>query len=412
MFEMIGNAYEERGSYNMAIYFFKEKAYYLESSKAEQTIDVLNESSNIYNRLGTICCYGGYYDTAIQYYERALSIQLQLGCNSIEVATARYYTGTVQYQLGQYQSSLLSLQEALTYYRDEVFDADDRDQREKYIASTLYNIGIVHVALCDYDVAMHTLQEAYDIQYEKLGIDHPYALRTRREIGNLYTLYIDDVPVALNHFQTILTIQKRIYQHLEQRHPNIAETYHSIGVAYIRQKDYATALRTLEDCYYMQYDFFNNDHPIQAKVLYDIATVHLLRHNYQKVLQICNVIFHIQRNKLREPHVDIVRTYTMIGASYIGIGNLDTAFQYINDAYSMSIQCFNGKEYHHVCFGEIYTQYSLYYLLKCQFDTSRTYIQKVLHIYQQYLHMDSNYDGINHAQQILHRIEHDEMLCV
>ena len=420
MFERLGRAYEDRGLYSMAIYFLKEKSRYLESTKVEQTMDVLNESAVIYNRLGLLSCHVGSYDAAIQYFERGLSLQLQLGCTAVQVAISRVYIASVQYHLGQYHPALLSYHDALECYHnnDEIEDSD-RETLQEYIALTLYYMGMVQAALCDYNTAMITLQDAHTIQQELFGIDHLYTLRTRREIGILNTLYIDDVPIALNYFQSIIAAQNRL--HTVDRHPDIAETLHCTGLAYVRQKEYNKALRTLEDCYYMRLEFFGSDHPTQATTLYDIANVLLLlqRYSYHKVLQICDYVLHIRLVKLNEKHIDIARVYVMKGKCYIGIGHTDDAHRCFTDAYDMASQCLKNDDYtinnvneNHVLFAEIYTEWSTLYLMKCQFDVARSYIEKVMNIYRTNLQMDDDYDGIIAAQHILHRIEHDEMLCV
>ena len=420
MFERLGRAYEDRGLYNMAMYFLKEKTHYLESARVEQTVDVLNESTGLYNRLGLLSCSIGSYDVALQYFERALSLQMQLGCTAVKIAISRVYIASVQYHFGQYNSALLSYHDALECYHNvDELEGSDKDTLQEYIALTLYFMGIAQAALCDFNTAMITLKDAHTIQQEQFGVDHPYTLRTRREIGNLNTLYSDDVPIALKYFQSIITTQKR-YRNVDH-HPSIAETLHSIGLAYIRQKDYNRGLRTLEECYYMRLEFFGSDHPIQATTLYDIAKVYQLlqRHSYQKVLQICDYILHIRLMKLHEKHIDIARVYILKGTCYVGIGNSEYAEKCCTDAYDMAIECFKNDEdsnnnvnENHTIFAEIYTEWSALYLMKCQFDMARSYIGKAMTIYKTNLQMDDDYDGIVTAQQILHRIEHDEMLCV
>jgi tetratricopeptide (TPR) repeat protein len=418
MFERIGRAFEARGLYQMAIYFLKEKSRYLESAKVEQTIDVLNESAAIYDRLGLLCCNVGSYDTAMQYFERALGLQLQLGCTAVRVAISRVYIASVQFHQGQYKSALLSYHDALECYHnnDEIEDRD-KESLQEHIALTLYYMGMVQAALCDYNTAMITLKDAHTIQQQLFGLDHLQTLRTRLEISKLNTLYVDDVPIAMKYFQSIISAQNRLLK--VDRHPIIAETLHNIGLAYIRQKDYSKALRTLEDCYYMRIEFLGSDHPALATTLFDMARIYVLtqKYNYRQVLQICDHVLHIRQLKLQEKHVDIARVHVMKGKCYVGIGNADDASRCFTIAHEMAKQCFQSANdddvnENHVFFAELYTEWSTLHLLKCQFDIARSYIDKALTIYQRNLQMDDEYDGIIEAQQILHRIEHDEMLCV
>jgi tetratricopeptide (TPR) repeat protein len=403
MLELIGRTFADRGAYQMAIVFIREKSEALEAPDVEQTFEVLEESAATLYGLGILCSQAGLYDDAITYYERALSIQLQLGCDDEQVATARVLTGAVQYQLGHWQSALSYLEEALTCYR-QVYGAGQHRQE----ATVLYQMGVVQAALCDYDVAMKTLNDAYNIQRDLLGEDDPATLCTRREIGNLYTVYEAEVPLALERFHAILEVQKRLYE----RHPNLAETLHSIGLAHVRQKEYSRALGVLEECYYIRTEFLGRDHPLVATTLHDIAKIHLLRGGrHGKVLHICDVVLRIRREKLREHHMDIARTLTIQGACYVALGDSDRAYISLTEALTMAVDCFGGEN--HPDIADIYTEMSVYYLQKCQFDAARTHVQKALALYSWLsANIDEDHYGIQNAQRTLQRIEHDERLCV
>ena len=55
----------------------------------------------------------GLFVEALDYYERALDIHMELGCGEVHIATTRVLTGVVHFQLGEWNKALNLLQEAL-----------------------------------------------------------------------------------------------------------------------------------------------------------------------------------------------------------------------------------------------------------------------------------------------------------
>lgn len=397
MLEVIGRAHEDRGAYKMAIAFFEEKLRFLES-KGESQED-LEEAATTLNGLGMLSSRAGLLIEAIEYYEKALSIQLQLGCDEVHLATARVLTGAVQFQLGNWQKALQLLRDALICLQDEL------GERHETVAATHFQIGTVQAALCDYDVAMDTFNEALDIQNELLGDEHPATLRTRREIGNLYAVYEAEVDAAFQHFNFILDIQKRVHGN---RHPNIAETLYSIGCAYAKKRDYRSAVRSLEECYYMRVEFLGWDHPLQATTLHEIAKIHVKRGRLKKALHICDVVIGIRKDALSERHIDVARVLTTKASCLVGQGDTDRAMKILTEALAMAEESLGHM---HPSVAEIHTEFGALHLRKCQFDAARRSIQKALDIYG-WSNLDDDYYGIQDAKEKLERVARDEMLCV
>ena len=397
MLEVIGRAHEDRGSYKMAIAFFQEKLQFLDSK--EKSRENLEDAASTLNGLGMLSSRAGLLVEAIDYYEKALSIQLQLGCDEVHLATARVLTGAVQFQLGNWRKALKLLQDAVICLQDEL------GERHETVAATLYQIGAVQAALCDYDLAMDSLNDALQIQQELLGDDHPATLRTRREIGNLYGIYEVELDTAFEQFNFVLEGQKRLHG---ERHPNIAETLHSIGCAHAKKGDYAQALLSLEECYYMRVEFLGWDHPLQATTLHVIARIHLKRGRLKKAIHICDVVLGIRRDALTERHIDVARALTTKGSCLVAQGDTDKGMECLSEALSMAQESLGAN---HPSVAEIHTELGALYLRKCQFDEARSSIQKALDIYC-YSNLDDDYEGIQDAKEKLERVERDEMLCV
>jgi tetratricopeptide (TPR) repeat protein len=397
MLEVIGKAHEDRGSYKMALAFFEEKLQFLDS-KGEGR-DNLEDAATTLNGLGMLSARAGLLVEAIDYYEKALSIQLQLGCDEVHVATARVLTAAVQFQMGNWHKALKLLQEALIVLQDEL------GNEHETVAATLYQIGVVQAALCEYDVAMDMLNQALEIQRARLGQEHPATLRTRREIGNLYAVYETEADSAFDLFDEVLDAQRRLYG---DRHPNIAETLHRIGCAYSVKNEFSNALRILEECYYMRVEFLGWDHPIQATTLHDIAKIHVKRGRLKKALHICDVVLGLRKDALSERHIDIARGLTTKGSCLILQGDTVAAGVCLTEALGIAKESLGDT---HPAVAEIYAEMGCLHLRNCQFDDARKEIQKALDIYC-WSSLDDDYPGIKDAKEKLERVERDEMLCV
>jgi tetratricopeptide (TPR) repeat protein len=118
MLDVIGRAHEDRGSYKMAISFFEEKLQFLRNRDEEAETPV--EVSATLNSLGMLSTRVGLFSEAIEYYDSALSIQKELGCDEIYVATSQVLKGAVEFQMGNWRKALKILVEAHAVLVDEL----------------------------------------------------------------------------------------------------------------------------------------------------------------------------------------------------------------------------------------------------------------------------------------------------
>jgi tetratricopeptide (TPR) repeat protein len=398
MLEVIGRAHEDRGSYKMAISFFEEKLQYLKQ-KRKDGIDTREDVAATLNSLGMLSCRAGIFMEAIDYYDRALEVQKQIGCDKMHIATARVLTATVQFHLGYFQKALRLLQDALKELKAEAGDEHET------VAATWFQIGVVQVALCEYDSGMDALEEALRIQNKLLGKVHPASIRTRREIGNMYAIYESELDAAFAQFRDILTLQRRIHGH---KHPNVAETLHSLGCAYARKGDFPNAIKTLEECYYTRIDFLGADHPLQATTLHEIAEIHRKRQRYRKAKHICNAVLEIRKESLSERHIDVARALATKASCMVALGDYNGAMKCLRDALPMAEQAVGEA---HPAVADILLHLAGLHLRRCQFDEAKEWISKALDIYQN-SNLDEDHPSFKDALALMERVDRDEMLCV
>ena len=396
MLEVIGRAHEERGSYKMALAFFREKLQFLDESEESDDLDHVAET---YNSLGMLSCRAGLYMEAIDYYDKAVHIQIKLGYDDVQLAMAQVLTGSVQYYLGHFRKALKLHQDALAILRDQV------GKEHETVAATLFQIGLVQASLCQYDEAMNALHEALAIQKRLLGDQHPAALRTRREIGNMYAVYSSELPSAFAEFDAVLQVQKRIHG---EKHPNVAETLHSTGCAQARNGDHEDALKTLEDCYNMRLEFLGLDHPLQATTLHEIAKIQVSRGHLKKAIHICDAALDIRTESLSDHHIDVAIAMSTKASCLVAKGAFVEANRLFLKALPMAEESLGAS---HPSVATILVQMGVMHLRKCHFEEASEAIGKALDIYRK-CNLDEDYPGIKEALADLEKVERAEMLCV
>ncbi|MGK3734832.1 MAG: tetratricopeptide (TPR) repeat protein [Bacillariaceae sp.] len=395
MLEFIGRAHEDRGSYRMAIAFYEEKLQFL---IAAENSEILEDVAETLNSLGMLSCRAGMYLEAIDYYDRALGIQMKLGCDDVQLAMARVLAGSVQYSLGHFNKALKLFQDALGTLREVGLE-------QETVAATLFYIGIVHAALCNYDDAMSNLCDAFDIQKKLLGIEHPATFRTRREIGNLYSVYDAELDAAFVEYNDIIEAQKRVHG---EKHPYVAETLHCIGCAQARKGDLSGALQSLEECYNMRLQFLGMDHPQQATTLHEIAKIQLKRGRLKKAIHIIDAALNIRVESLSEHHIDVALAMTTKASCLVAKGNFADANKLFIEALPIAKSAVGDL---HPSVAWIQVQIGVMHLRKCDLEEAADTVNEAIAIYK-HSNLDADHPGIKEATVELEKIERAEMLCV
>jgi tetratricopeptide (TPR) repeat protein len=400
MLETIARAHEERGSYKVAISFFEEKLAFLLNQAFESDPEDLDEVAETFSSLGMLNSKAGLLFEALDYFEKAEVEMKRLKCDEVHLATIGVLMGTVRNQLGDWQIALTLLQDSLHVLVREV------GHEHETVAATWFQIGVVQAGLCKFENAMKCFTDAVDVLKRILGPNHPATLRARREIGNLYCINISECDTALELFDEILTAQRSLHG---DRHPNIGETLHSIGRAYARRGDYASALQILEQTYYMRTEFLGHDVPCQADTLYEISLIHLKRKHYKRALQISDIVLAIREESLRDKHIDIALAFTVKGSCYVAQNKLEDADALLSKALNMAIEAVGDS---HPSVAEIHVAMSSLHLKRCQFTLASRSIASALDIFEGASLKNDEYPPYKEAKLQLARIEHDEALFV
>ena len=211
--------------------------YYTDVSKAiallKQAIQIDPEYSEAYNNLGLAYRSNGDYDSAIEYYQKALKFDLkQLGPDHLNIAIRYNNMGVVFSRKREHDSAIEYYQKALKINLKQL-----RPDNPK-VATSYNNLGLAYKRKGNYDRALEYYQKALKIDLKQLGPDHPDVAIRYNNMGRAYAGK-GDYDRAIKYYRKALKIDLK---QLGSDHPNVAIRYNNLGEAYQQKGNYDKAL--------------------------------------------------------------------------------------------------------------------------------------------------------------------------
>jgi tetratricopeptide (TPR) repeat protein len=395
MIDVIAQAHENRGSYKKALGFLEEKLQLINKDGTDFPEDRM---AGILYSLGTLSCKSGAYFEAIDYYEKALDLQVKLGCTEVEVATAKVLIGTVEYHLGQYRKSLNLLESALEVFQQELGAVHE------VVADTLHRIGIVKSTLWHHDDAIENLNSALKLQATLFGDNDLEVLKTTLEILSV-EMNRGPPEDVLPRMKEILNKQREI---VGVAHPIIADTLSSLGKAYSLHGNDKRAVKLYQESFQMRERFLGRDHPLQAEVYHLIALEAIRKDRFQQGVKMCNSVLNIRKETLGERHLDVACTLCSLGRCYAGSGKFTESQRCLDEALEIAEESVGEI---HPCVGGVYVGKGILSLRKCQFQEAKQAIEKAIEIFKA-AEVNPDHKFMKEAEELLVRVDRDEMLCV
>ena len=166
-FEILGRACYLHSDYRSAMVFFNAALKLIEDNTTTTTRLDHFDVTYIYHWLGVIHKAIGDHHQANEYYERALSIQLnKLGPDHVDVAKTYHNMGNLHHHLSDHQQAKQYYERALSIRLNKL------GPYHVNVASTYHNMGNLHHDLGDYRQAKEYYERALSIRLKKLGSDH------------------------------------------------------------------------------------------------------------------------------------------------------------------------------------------------------------------------------------------------
>ena len=327
-FEILGRACYLHSDYISAMVFFNAALKLIEDNTTTTTGLDHFDATYIYHWLGVIHKAIGDHHQAKEYYERALSMQLnKLGPDHVDVAKTYHNMGNLQHHLSDHQQAKQYYERALSIRLNKL------GSDHVNVASTYHNMGNLHHDLGDYRQAKEYYERALSIRLKKLGSDHVHVARTYHVLGNLLN-DLGDYQQAKEYHQSALIIQLK---KLGPDHTDVARTYYSMGILHHDLGDHQQAKEHYERALSIQLNKLGPNHVDVASTYHNMGILHHHLGDHKQAKEYYERALTIKLNKLGPDHVDVTCTYHSMGIVHHSLGDHKKAKEYYERALSIQL---------------------------------------------------------------------------
>ena len=318
-FETLGHVCWLHSEYVSAMNFFSVALKLIEDNTIRTEPDHVGRFARIYHNMGILHRDLGDHYQAKEYYERALSIQLnKLGPDLVDVAYTYHNMGTLHQDLGDYHQAKEYYERALSIRLNKL-GPDHVD-----VAYTYLNMGILHQDLGDHHQAKEYYERALSIRLNKLGPDHVDVARTYLNMGTLHRI-LGDHHQAKEYYERGLFIQLK---KLEPDHVDVAYTYLNMGILHKDLGDHHQAKEYYERGLSIRLNKLGPDHVYVARTYLKMGILHRDLGDYHQAKEYYERGLFIQLKKLEPDHVDVAYTYLNMGILHQDLGDHHQAKEY------------------------------------------------------------------------------------
>ena len=266
------------------------------------------------------------FDKATPYYQTAMrQAKLQYGEKCEWVATILYNTGMVHYYRSELSEALEDFNQAKDIY-SELLGANHPE-----VATMINAIGLIHNSLGEYQTALDCFLQCAEMRKAAYGEDHFDVAASYNNIGHIYAV-LRDFPKAMEYQKKSLAIKKRI---LNENDPSIAITHSNIGSIFYYQRDFDSAAYHLNKALEINIIALGESHPNTATSYGNAAMMYTINKDYDKALKYHTKALTIMQKILGEDNPKMARYYSNVGTSYIYLGSYEEALNYMNKALSV-----------------------------------------------------------------------------
>ena len=265
------------------------------------------------------------FDKATPYYQTAMrQAKLQYGERCEWVATILYNTGMVHYYRSELPEALEDFNQAKEIYSEILGD------NHPEVATMINAIGLIHNSLGDYQTALDYFLQCAEIRKAALGENHFEVAAAYNNIGHIYAV-LRDLSKAMEYQKKSLEIKKKL---LGENDPSLAITHSNIGTIFYYQRDFDSAAYHLNKALEINIIALGESHPNTASSYSNAAMMYTVNKDYDKALEYNMKALTIMQKILGEDNPKMAYYYSNIGTTYIYMGNNEEALKYMNKALS------------------------------------------------------------------------------
>ena len=314
----LGVSYSQTGDYQTAVSWLKKAFAIYDSPQGDKT-----SAANALLEIGNAYFNGSDYDTALEYYQKCLSLRKNiLGENHKDTAKCYANIGLVYEFESDYKTALSYFQKALAI-RQKVFGENHLETADSYhdIAAEKYLLG-------NYKEAIDYFLKALDIRKSIVGAASYEVAHT---LGALATVYID-----AEWYEGALWANDTAEQiYAELIHPlssNFATLYNEKGRIYWGLGNYDKALHYYGKSLEIYQNVYGEENIYTAKAYLNIGHVYQAMGDYSRAIANLEKSLEIDRAIFGASHFDIALCYEQLGTVYRNKDDFETALAYFNQA--------------------------------------------------------------------------------
>ena len=329
-FEVLGLVCTFHGEYVSAMKYFSVALKLREDNMIRTGPDHghLKRVAKIYHHMGSLHMELSNFQQAKEYYERALSLQLNtLGPDHVDVAYTYLHMGNLRCMLGDNLQAKECFEHALSIRLSKL------GPEHVDVASIYHCMGILHRNLGDNQQAKKYCERALSIRLNKLGPNHSDVAYTYHLMGNLNQI-LGDNQQAKEYYERALSIR---LNKLGPDHLVVAVTYHGMGNLHGDLGDYQQAKKYHERALSIRLDKLGPDHADVASSYHDIGTLHSKLGDNLRAKEYYERALSIRQNRLGSDHADIASIYDNMGTLHHELGDNQQAKEYYERALSIQL---------------------------------------------------------------------------
>lgn len=365
---LLGVSYSQTRDYHNAVSWLEKAFAIYDSPQGDKT-----SAANALFEIGKAHSNGSYYDTALKYYQKCLSLRKSIfGENHKDTAYCYVSIGFVYEVKSEYKTALSYFQKALAI-RQKLFGENHLETANSYhdiaaencymgnykeaedyflkaleireriagsasyeVAHTLGALATVYIDTERYEDALWANDAAEQIYSELVNpVSYEFAI-LYNEKGRIYW-GLGNYDKSLRCHEKVLEITNKLFG---DKHANTAKTYLNIGMVYQAMGDYSRAIANLEKSLEIDRAIFGDSHSDIALCYEQIGTVYRSKGDFDTALAYFNKALDTYKRLVGEKHIDVVRCYLAIGSIHDNKKDYQAAIDCYRKASSLSYEIF------------------------------------------------------------------------
>ena len=253
-------------------------------------------------------------DLAIEYYQKAVALQTELGLEA-DLATSLNNLAYLYYFQGRYSEAEPLFQQALEMNKRVL------DESHPSVATSLNNLAYLYHFQGRYSEAEPLFQQALEMNKQVLGESHPDVANSLNNLASFYESQGRYNEAELL-FQQALQMKKQV---LGESHPGVATSLNNLALLYNFQGRYSEAEALLQQALQIGKRLLGKEHRSVATSLNNLAGVYDTQGRYSEAEPLYQQALQMKKRLLGESHPDVAASLKNLASLYDSQGKYSEA---------------------------------------------------------------------------------------